>query len=555
MSVTPPGMAPEMPFGVERSLSLQQIREAFAQAESCRVLVVGDVILDRYIDGRVERISPEAPIPILIQEQEMEILGGAGNVHRNLVRLGIGSVLLTVLGEDEGARKIRDLAVEAPHARVRIVTETARQTPIKTRMGTTQNQILRLDQERFQPVSAAAEAALLAHAEQESHHARALILSDYQKGLLSESLTQKLVELGRSRNLPVLVDPRARSFAHYRGANYVTPNRAELSAVSGGLPTGTDAEIERACRKIMATYRIRNILATRSENGMSLVTAKQAFHLPTRAREVFNVTGAGDTVVAAFTAALALGIAPPAAAEFANRAAGVVVAKRLTATATLEEILDEYGGRFFPQDALYSDKRDKLASWPAAEARVRVWKSRGQSVCFTNGCFDFLHAGHLHVLEAARAQGDRLVVGLNSDDSVRRLKGPTRPVCPLAERERLLAAFACVDLVVVFDQDTPLELIELLKPDVLVKGGDYQADQVVGRQSVEEAGGRLHLVPLLEGYSTTTRLAGLQRRWAPLAGAGAGVGDDPDTKPETPETPEKSEKSGDGSKAGRFSSS
>ena len=471
------------------------------------VLVLGDIMLDRFVYGAVDRISPEAPIPVLRILRETAMLGGAGNVLRNLAALGATPRAVAVVGEDaageEVAAQTRDCLAPAGGT-VELVRAAGRSTTIKDRFIAAGQQLLRVDRDPEQALDAETEAQVMAAALAALDGAAAVILSDYGKGVLSERVIAAVVEAARQRGCPVIVDPKGRDFARYRGAGWVTPNRRELQEASG-LATGDDAAVTAAAQKLIAEAGIGAVLATRSEQGMTLVSAQEVHHLKAEAQEVFDVSGAGDTVVAVFAAALGAGLAAVTAAQLANVAAAIVVAKLGTAVARPGEILHAlHASDLLAAEAKVSDL-DSLAD------QVARWREVGLTVGFTNGCFDLLHPGHVSLLEQARAACDRLIVGLNSDASVRRLKGETRPVQSEAARAAVLASLASVSRVVVFGEDTPLNLIETLKPDILVKGADYSLDQVVGAEIVHGYGGRVVLADLSPGHSTTATIERLAR--------------------------------------------
>ncbi|MFC7333998.1 D-glycero-beta-D-manno-heptose-7-phosphate kinase [Rhodocista pekingensis] len=472
-----------------------------------RVLVVGDVMLDLFTHGSVERISPEAPIPVLRVERETAMLGGAGNVACNLAALGAQVRLLSVVGEDAAGAQVRALAAERLGGADGLLSDPGRCTTRKTRFLAGSQQLLRADSETAAPLAPALADTLVACAVAALDSAAVLVLSDYGKGVLTADVTARLLEAARVAGRPVLVDPKGSDFARYRGAAAVTPNRKELAQASG-LPVDTDAEVEHACARLIAAAGIGAVVATRSEEGMSVVRAgaqgPQATHLKAEAREVFDVSGAGDTVVATLAAALATGADLTDAARLANLAAGIVVGK--VGTAVVRP--DELRAALHRQD--WEAGEAKCLGLDAAQERVARWRRKGWTVGFTNGCFDLLHPGHVSLLAQARAACDRLVVGLNSDASVRRLKGETRPVQGETARATVLASLADVDLVVIFEEDTPLRLIEALRPDVLVKGADYTVETVVGAGLVQSYGGRVLLADLVEGQSTT-RMVGRMR--------------------------------------------
>lgn len=470
---------------------------------AARVVCVGDLMLDRFVEGTVQRISPEAPIPILGIEHEREALGGVGNVARNLAALGARADLFAVVGADAAAGQVR-AALDAFDGITATLTESAdRPTGVKTRFMAGGQQLLRTDREKPGPLDDATREALIAGASAALEGAGALVLSDYGKGVICDALARRLIDAARAAGVPVICDPKGRDFAKYRRAHWITPNRQELALATDRM-TDTDPQVLQACRWVVENCGIDGVLATRSEHGMTVWQPGNVAHLPTRAREVFDVAGAGDTVVAALAAGLAAGVAPVAAAQLANHAAGIVVGKVGTAVAYPAEILSA------THEHSFADGESKVAPPAAAQDRVEAWRRQGKRIGFTNGCFDLLHPGHLSLIRQARAACDRLVVGLNSDASVARLKGPKRPIQAEAARASVLASLAAVDLVVVFGDDTPLALIEALKPDVLVKGADYRRDQVVGGAEVERWGGTVVLADLLDGHSTSGTIERLQ---------------------------------------------
>lgn len=465
-----------------------------------RVAVVGDVMLDRFVYGAVERISPEAPVPVLKIARETVMLGGAGNVLRNLAALGARCHLLSVAGADPAGDQVRALAAAEAGAICEVLTRDGRQTTIKERFIAGAQQLLRGDRESVQQVDAATAEALLAGAKaaMSGPGVGVLVLSDYGKGVLTAASVPALIAAARAAGWPVVVDPKGRDYTLYRGADVVTPNRRELAEASG-LPTASDDEAVAACRAVIATAGVGGVLATRSEQGMTLVTAApdQVLHLRAEAREVFDVSGAGDTVVAMLGAALAAGAETAQAARLANLAAGIVVGKLGTAVARPAEILHAL------HTAEFQAAESKVADREGMLEKAGRWRAAGLRVGFTNGCFDLLHPGHVSLIAQARRACDRLVVGLNSDASVRRLKGAGRPVQSEAARATVLASLADVGLVTIFEEDTPLALLEALRPEVLIKGADYTLDQVVGADLVQGYGGRVVLAKLAEGHSTS----------------------------------------------------
>ncbi|CAK0742482.1 D-beta-D-heptose 7-phosphate kinase / D-beta-D-heptose 1-phosphate adenylyltransferase [Azospirillaceae bacterium] len=473
---------------------------------STPILCIGDVMLDRYVYGSVERISPEAPIPVLRIERHATMLGGAGNVASNLEAVGSMPRFISVVGDDEaGAAILRHMMAGRLADGCHMVTEAGRRTTEKTRYFAAHQQLLRTDSETVTPISTVSTESLIAAARALIPEVRAVILSDYGKGVLTNEVIAAVIDAARTAGRPVIVDPKGTDYRRYRGADVITPNRRELAQATG-MAVGNDAEITVAARWVISECGIATVVATRSEQGMSVVMADgRVEHLPAEAREVFDVSGAGDTVVATLGAALAAGAGMMDAARLANLAAGVVVGKVGTAVVRPPELM----AALHQQEWRIGEA--KVAPPEMAVERVARWRRQGRRVGFTNGCFDLLHPGHLALLTQAKAACDRLVIGLNSDESVRRLKGETRPIQSEAARAAVLASLASVDLVVIFGEDTPLNLIQILHPDVLVKGADYRIDQVVGADFVQSYGGKVVLADLEAGHSTTATIARMMR--------------------------------------------
>ena len=472
-----------------------------AALKGVRLLCIGDVMLDRFTYGEVERISPEAPIPVLHVKRETAMLGGAGNVVRNLVALGAQAHFLAAVGDDTAGRDVTRLIGEQDAVEPTIVVEAERETTIKTRFIGASQQLLRVDRETSAPLGDQARERIRMTVSKILGDVGAVILSDYGKGVLVPALLRALIDAATAAKKPVLVDPKGIDYSIYRGATIVTPNRKELHEATR-MPVGTDDEIVAAARHLIANCHFGHVLVTRSQDGMTLVTAKGlAHHLPAEAREVFDVSGAGDTVMAVLAAAIAGGSAPLDAARLANIAAGIVVGKVGTAVVTTDELVAAL------HHSDISAGEAKVASLEGAIAQVERWRRKGYRVGFTNGCFDLLHPGHISLLSQARTACDRLVVGLNADASVRRLKGPTRPVQHEAARATVLASLETVDLVSIFEEDTPEKMIRALRPEVLVKGADYTIDKVVGADLVQSWGGKVVLADLTPGQSTTATIA------------------------------------------------
>ncbi|MFK8014940.1 MAG: bifunctional D-glycero-beta-D-manno-heptose-7-phosphate kinase/D-glycero-beta-D-manno-heptose 1-phosphate adenylyltransferase HldE [Gammaproteobacteria bacterium] len=453
------------------------------------ILVAGDLMLDRYWLGATGRISPEAPVPVVRLEGAEDRPGGAANVAVNVAALGARATLTGLVGRDEAGdalvNRLGERGIDASR-----VTRGDAPTITKLRVLSRNQQLIRLDTE---DLSYPAPASLTADFRQALEGADVVVLSDYAKGALTDC--SAMIELARDRGVPVLVDPKGSDFARYRGASVLTPNQGELEAVVGAC--ADDADLVRRAAKLRAELNLGALLVTRSARGMTLIDDKdQPHHLPAAAREVFDVTGAGDTVIAVLATALGASRSLIDAAALANTAAGIVVGKLGVATATRSELRlalhrRGVGGRS-------AQNAEQMAD-VVAEAH-----SRQEKVVMTNGCFDLLHAGHVAYLEEAKQLGDRLIVAVNSDASVRRLKGPERPITPLEDRLAVLAGLAAVDWVVAFDEDTPASLIEKVSPDVLVKGGDYTPDQIAGADHVLANGGDVKVLSFRPGRSTSS---------------------------------------------------
>jgi D-beta-D-heptose 7-phosphate kinase/D-beta-D-heptose 1-phosphate adenosyltransferase len=465
------------------------------------VLVVGDAMLDRYVYGEVTRISPEAPVPILTVTREVAMPGGAGNVVRNLIALGAAAALVSVVGDDQAGSDLTGLVGGQQGVEPWLLVQGGRMTTLKTRYISQGQHLIRADREETIALPVKLAERLINIASDAMAATSITILSDYRKGVLTTEVAQRLIAVAKSLGRRVVVDPKGTDYSRYDGADVVTPNRRELAEATG-LTLNSESSIVAAAQVLLARHNFGAVLVTRAQDGMSLVTRGEIRHYPAEAQEVFDVSGAGDTVVATLAAALAVNIPLADAARLANIAAGIVVGKVGTAIARQSDLLSVL-------TPVTGALRKVVTPATAAEAAER-WRSRGYTVGFTNGCFDLLHPGHIHLLEQARTMCDRLIVGMNSDASVKRLKGPTRPVQQEAARAAVLASLASVDLVCMFEDDTPLHILSEIKPDLLVKGADYTVEQVVGAQEVQSWGGRVALAELLPGHSTTATLARLR---------------------------------------------
>lgn len=490
-------MTQAMADSIGRPASDRELADIVRHFHLARVLVVGDVILDRYVIGGVHRLSPEAPIPVLRPNAHRATLGGSANVAMNITTLGGQATLVGVVGQDDAGAIVRSLIADAPGLCSALVTVPDRPTTSKTRFITGSHQLLRLDEETTAPLPDNVAMAVLDEVARALADTQVVVISDYAKGVLCDRVLLGVIDLANKAGRIVIADPKRADFTAYRGATILTPNEHEVRLATR-IEADHDAEADRAGRDALDQTQGDAVLVTRSAKGLTLVRQNHdAMHLPTRAREVADVSGAGDALVAALAVALAAGASLPAAAMLANANAGISVGKQGTATVSNQELLDS----LHLEELVAHDR--KIANMEQAAAQVSAWRGKGYRVGFANGCFDLIHPGHVRLLSEARAACDRLIVALNTDASVKRLKGPTRPLQNETARATVMASMAPVDLVILFDEDTPLDAIRALRPDVLVKGSDYTIDQVVGGDLVQGWGGKVVLVTLEEGHSTT----------------------------------------------------
>jgi D-beta-D-heptose 7-phosphate kinase/D-beta-D-heptose 1-phosphate adenosyltransferase len=469
--------------------------DRLAEAE---VLVVGDVLLDRFIEGRVTRISREAPVPVLKFGRSQAHPGGACNVAANILATGGAVTLVGLTGADAPAAELAALCRGCKRLTARLIADPSRQTTVKTRYLSGWQQLLCVDEEDTHPAAPAISTAIVEAAVAAIATVKAVVISDYGRGALNERTIAALIQAARRANKPVVADPRRANATAFAGTTVITPNTEEMLAFTG-IRADSDEAAVAACRRVLEMAAIDAVLLTRGAAGMTLVERDKtaALHVAAETHRVFDVTGAGDTVVATIASALAAGAPLPDAVRLANTAAGIVVAKPGTATALPQELAA----------ALGVSRGDGVAGRAEAAEHARLWQGLGLTVGFTNGVFDLLHRGHLYSLEQAKRRCDRLVVGVNADASVRRLKGAGRPVQDETARAAVLAALRVVNLVVVFGEDTPEDLIRALKPDLLFKGADYAGTEIPGAAFVKSNGGTVEFLPLLDGYSTTGTVA------------------------------------------------
>jgi len=468
-----------------------EVKDALAALAQTRVMVVGDLMIDRYQWGAVERISPEAPVPVVKVLSTEDRLGGAANVVSNLLALGCQVATYGVVGHDESGTRLRELLLQRGAQVDGIVTDPERPTTEKLRVMAQHQQMIRCDRERTDPIGGAVVEQMVSAIEARLDDFGGIIVSDYGKGLVTPALLTKLIRLCARQEKAIVIDPKGQDYSKYRGATSITPNEHE-AAMAARVPITTVGDATKVARDMLLDLKLEHMCITMGARGVLAVDADGQFrHFPAAGQEVFDVTGAGDTFISTYGGLLIAARPFFECVEAANLAAGLAVGKLGTAVVTAAELLRAAEG----SDALYS-----VEDMAALAEQLR---KAGKRIVFTNGCFDLLHAGHIQYLQASRNRGDVLIVGINSDDSVHRLKGEGRPVIGEADRAHLLTALSAVDYVVIFEEDTPLELIRAIRPDVLTKGADYTVDTVVGHELLADWGGTVELLPLKEDRSTS----------------------------------------------------
>ncbi len=470
---------------------IMEMRRLREKIRGVNCLIVGDVMLDKYLYGSVTRISPEAPIPVVNITGRKVMPGGAANVAANVRSLGANVILFGIIGDDEDGKTLNRI-FDSTGIVYGGIRSSERITTVKTRIIGKGQQVVRFDEEKSEESDQKIEQELLFHIREEMRNSDIVIISDYNKGVCTESLLNDIISMAKRIGIPVVVDPKEKEWTKYIGADFITPNYKEFCEAVGRTVENTEEAIKSASAGLFEKFNLTNLLVTRSEHGMTLVERNKTRTFEAMARSVYDVSGAGDTVLAAMSVLLAAGLDSAEAVELSNIAAGISVSHSGTYCVTFDELES-----FFEELNDVTDS--KRMNMDELYNKLSVWKKDGKKIVFTNGCFDILHAGHVTYLQKARNMGDVLVVGLNSDVSVKRLKGEGRPVNKENDRAILIAALAAVDAVVVFDQDTPLDLIKAVEPDVLVKGGDYRIEDIVGREYAKET----VVIPLLEGRSTT----------------------------------------------------
>ena len=456
-----------------------------------RALIIGDIMLDRYVIGDVNRISPEAPVSVFLSQSSKHVLGGAGNVFNNLISLGVYATLISIIGEDSFGNQIQKILKSKKNTNFYLFKEKNKPTTVKTRYSVKGQQLIRIDEEKKEKLSDLAHKFILKRFKKEILKHNVVILSDYNKGIFNQKLTQELIKLSNKCNIPIIVDPKNKDFNIYKNASLITPNQLEASLVTN-LPCNSNRETEICAKNIMDKYTIKKVLITRGSEGLSYMEKKETVHQSTKKIEVFDVSGAGDTVLAVLSVCISNKISIKNSLDLANRAAGLVVGKLGTSTISLNEL--------FKEEQLFINKKCSLLE---LKKIVADYKRKKYKVGFTNGCFDILHKGHINYLEESKKLCDKLIIAINSDSSVKKIKGKNRPINNQEDRAKILSALSSCDHVIIFNQLTPIHLITSLKPDIITKGGDYKKKNVVGYNEIKKWQGQVHIINYMKGNSTT----------------------------------------------------
>ena len=481
--------------------SLNTLVERLSEA---KVLCIGDLMLDKFVYGEVNRISPEAPIPILKTKSDKLLLGGAGNVANNLSCLGVETHFISVIGKDQTGKTIAKLIKKIPNIIANLITDEKRPTTFKTRFIANGQQMMRVDSETTLNIDNTIESNIIELTRSALDHCGALVLADYGKGVLTRFLLKKIITIAKSKKIPVIIDPQGFDYSAYSGADLITPNLKELSEATT-KPTDNDEEINSAAISLISKYKINSVLATRSSDGMSLINKKCFTTFAAEAREVFDVSGAGDTVVATLSACLAANIKLDHGVKLANIAAGIVVAKLGTAVVYTNDLISNFN------NGSVKSIDEKLYTIHSITDQIKTWRSKGLKIGFTNGCFDILHPGHLSTITKAKSLCDKLIVALNSDSSVKSLKGDNRPVQSEVTRSKILISLEHVDGVIIFNEKNPNNILKLIKPEIFVKGADYSIKNIPETKIINSYGGKIILADIKDGFSTTNTIVKINK--------------------------------------------
>ena len=459
--------------------------------KNTKVLLLGDIMLDRYVAGKVNRISPEAPVPVFLSEDTKQFLGGAGNVFNNLVSIGVKTTIISIIGKDPNGNKIEKIVKQIKNNKVYLYKEKNRISTVKTRYSVNGQQLIRVDDETPKQLTNLAHNFIIKIFKQELSKHNIVVLSDYNKGIFSKKLTSELIKISNKKRIPIIVDPKNKDFSLYKNAYLITPNQLETTQVTN-LSCESNEDAESCGKFIKKNFSIKNVLITRGDKGLSYITEKKSTHSPTKKIEVFDVSGAGDTVVSIISVCIANDLNIQYTLNLANKSAGIVVGKIGTNIINLEEL--------FELDQISEKKITNLSD---LKKLVSKYKKNRLKVGFTNGCFDILHLGHVEYLEKTKKLCDKLIIAVNSDTSVKKIKGKNRPINDQKKRIRILASLSCCDHILIFNEVTPLKLINQLKPDIITKGGDYKKTDVVGFKEIKKWNGKIHIIDYTKGLSTT----------------------------------------------------
>jgi D-beta-D-heptose 7-phosphate kinase/D-beta-D-heptose 1-phosphate adenosyltransferase len=457
-----------------------------------KVFLIGDIMLDRYVFGRVSRISPEAPVPIFLKESFREVLGGSGNVLNNLASLGTKTSYLSIIGNDENGKKIKRILKSLNISNYILTTDKSRKTTIKTRYISNSQQIIRVDEELTDNISRKIENELIKKIDKLLKNKDVIVISDYNKGLITKKLCEYIINKGNLLKIPIIIDPKNENFNIYKNATLITPNQLEASKISQ-MHVVSDKETERCGKTIMKKYNIKNVLVTRGEKGLSLISRKESLHSPTISKAVYDVSGAGDTVLAVIASCIPNNIDKIKTLTLANKAAGKVIGKVGTSSITLQELFNNE----------ITSSSNKIFDIKLLCEKLKRDREKGLKIGFTNGCFDVLHYGHLSYIERSRQHCDKLIIALNSDSSVKKIKGKNRPINNQLYRAKILSSLEFCDYVIIFNEKTPLSIIKKIKPDLITKGGDYKNKKIVGEDEVKKWGGIVISLDFIKGLSST----------------------------------------------------
>ena len=477
-----------------------KIRETFHLFKKTKVFLIGDIMLDQYIFGNVNRISPEAPVPIFLKDKSKEMLGGSGNVLSNLISLGTNTFYLSIVGKDDNALKVRKLLNKLKPNNYYLLSEKKRKTTVKTRFIVNSQQIIRVDEEDSAFINKNLEDRLIKKIDSYITGKDVAIISDYNKGIITERISKYVIKKSNALNIPVIIDPKNEDFNIYRNATLITPNQLEASKVTK-MKAQSDKDAEACGKTIIKKYNINKVLITRGEKGLLLVSKKASVYSPTAAKEVFDVSGAGDTVLAVIAACYPNKIEEKKILSLANKAAGKVVAKIGTSTISIDELIKNKK----------NNSKDKILDLKTLSKKIKIDKEKGLKIGFTNGCFDILHYGHVKYLEKSKLYCDKLIVALNSDKSVKLIKGKSRPINNQITRASIISSLNCCDYIIIFDERTPLSLIKKIKPDLITKGGDYKNKKIVGESEIKRWGGTALKLDFINGLSSTNLIEKLEK--------------------------------------------